>query len=124
MEIGSGVTGAPRGSVAHWLDEARWIIERAHEEKLRNRPLPPRLAALVQHLLNPVESDTGPKIKRPAIVEVTSAEYAKRTGYSQRHIRRLARAGKLTARRDGHDWLITTEGAHDGESDRTGAEPR
>lgn len=108
---------APRGSVAHW------ITQHAHEDAVKGRALPPGLAALVRELLSG-KSDTGPKIKRPAIVEVTSAEYAKRTGYSQRHIRRLARAGKLTARRDGHDWLITTEGAHDGESDRTGAEPR
>lgn len=108
--------------MTRWLEEAGWIIDHANEDRRRERPLPPRLAALVRMLLNG-ESDTGPRNNRPAIVEVTTAQYAQRTGYSQRHIRRLARAGKLTARRDGHDWLITTEDAHDGEDERPAPQP-
>lgn len=37
---------------------------------------------------------------------ITPKEAAQLTGYNEEHIRRLARGGKITAKKWGRDWMI------------------
>ena len=40
---------------------------------------------------------------------ITVSEAAARTGYTERHITRLLRQGKIAGKKLGRDWLTTTE---------------
>lgn len=111
------MTGAPRGSIAHW------ISQHAHEDALKGRPLPPGLRDLVQQLLQPRSSPGRTKPRPPATVEISTAEQAARMGCSKRYVQRLCQTGQLPARRVGRTWLITTEDAHNGEDERPAPQP-
>lgn len=50
-------------------------------------------------------------VARSASVEVSAGDWAERHGCSVQYARRLARAGRVPARRVGRLWLITEEAA-------------
>ncbi|WP_261562309.1 hypothetical protein [Frankia tisae] len=55
-------------------------------------------------------SDIGPADSAPKRVELSVTEYAIRSGFTTRHVRRMARSGALPARQTaGGAWLITVE---------------
>lgn len=55
---------------------------------------------------------------------LTTDEAARVTGYSFRHLRRLAREGSIEARKVGRDWLIKADslGGYQAKMDAMGAE--
>lgn len=99
--------------VVAWLNRHGFtqdMITAARRDWEDGGDVPPQVVPFINELLHPPPmSATGHRSGPPETIEVTSAEMARRTGYSTRHVRRLCRTGKLTARRNGRDWLITTE---------------
>jgi excisionase family DNA binding protein len=57
---------------------------------------------------------------------ITVAEAAARTGYTERHIRRLLRQQKIPGKKLGRDWLLTLEAVENYRrtDPRPGAKPR
>ncbi|MFF3092131.1 helix-turn-helix domain-containing protein [Streptomyces cyaneofuscatus] len=51
-------------------------------------------------------SANGPFPDRPVSMEISASQAAEELGCSARHARRLARSGRLPARRVGRAWLI------------------
>ncbi|MGC4927247.1 helix-turn-helix domain-containing protein [Streptomyces sp. DT117] len=51
-------------------------------------------------------SANGPSPDRPVSMEISASQAAEELGCSARHARRLARSGRLPARRVGRAWLI------------------
>ncbi|MFT9670517.1 helix-turn-helix domain-containing protein [Streptomyces rhizosphaericola] len=51
-------------------------------------------------------SANGPSPDRPVSMEISASQAAEELGCSVRHARRLARSGRLPARRVGRAWLI------------------
>ncbi|MEU4405039.1 helix-turn-helix domain-containing protein [Streptosporangium sp. NPDC023963] len=89
---------------------AAWLLSHARQDALDGRPVPAWLTAYVRDLLDPAPMPaSGHMFEPPEKIEISSTEMANRTGYSVRHIRRMCRAGQLTARRAGRDWLIKVE---------------
>jgi len=76
---------------------------RAHA--LCKRPIPPAALVLADHLEQAV-SAIGPQCVRPQEQLITTREAARITGYSQRHIRRLA---PHIGHRIGRAWLIRAD---------------
>lgn len=55
----------------------------------------------------PGGSAAGTRVAGAAIVEISTAEAARRMGCSESYARRLARSGQVPARKVGTQWLIT-----------------
>jgi excisionase family DNA binding protein len=66
----------------------------------------------------PDGSVAGTPVSGAGIVEISTAEAARRMGCSESYVRRLARSGRVPARRLGAQWLISpAAGAVDDETE-------
>ncbi len=83
-----------------------------HGHRLIKRPIPDAAYRLADHL-EQCMSATGPDVVVPQEQWVTTAEAARRTGYSERHIRRLA---PLIGRKIGRSWAIRADALPDEET--------
>jgi len=98
----------------------------AREAREDGGTIPPGIAAFLADLAAVVDSPTAPAAATgeaagsgngtvpggPAMVEVSAADAAAAMGASREYVRRLARSGRLPARRIGRTWLITMEATH------------
>ncbi len=82
-----------------------------HAHRLSKRPVPDAAYRLADHL-EQCMSVTGPDPVVPQERWVTTAEAARITGYSDRHIRRLA---PLIGRKIGRTWAIRADALPDDE---------
>lgn len=79
---------------------ALWFI---HAHQQNNRPAPPALHRLVDHLTRELSaSGTEPEAPQPQFI--TTAEAAKRMGCTPRNVRRIAH--RIRGVRVGNHWLI------------------
>ncbi|WP_406360341.1 hypothetical protein OID55_11020 [Streptomyces sp. NBC_00715] len=60
-----------------------------------------------QLVSTPAGSDHGTPVAGAASVEISATEWASRIGCSTEYARRMARAGRVPARRVGRQWLIS-----------------
>jgi hypothetical protein len=80
--------------------------------RLCKRPVPPAATLLAEHL-DALMAASGPESQVPQEQWITTAEAAHRTGYSERHIRRLA---PRIGRRIGRVWAIRADALPQGDS--------
>lgn len=92
----SGEVRANGGSVSPTVYRILWALHTAAEEGAGQES-------------DPVGSVTGTPAAPGASVEISASELAERIGCSAEYARRLARAGRVPARRVGRTWLIATD---------------
>ncbi|MGW1399281.1 excisionase family DNA-binding protein [Streptomyces sp. NPDC002405] len=88
------------GALAPGIGDVLWALHGAA------RTEDERLAAAVG---TPACSVGGTPVAGPVSVEISASELAERMGCSREYVRRLARSGRVPARRVGRAWLITAE---------------
>ncbi|MFI9174889.1 helix-turn-helix domain-containing protein [Streptomyces lincolnensis] len=84
-----------------------WALRTAQDDDEKESEAPP----------TPSGSAAGTPVAAAATVEISAGELAARMGCSAEYARRLARAGKVPARRVGRQWLIRAAGAADGDTE-------
>lgn len=99
-------------------------LARRHGEALpaHLQRLVPILNALHKAAEHPQRPDHGTGDVPPATIEegcvwVTAGEAGRAIGASPEYVRRLARQGRITARRHGHTWLIDPHSYRKGQAD-------
>jgi excisionase family DNA binding protein len=115
----SRIEAVVAGPVARWV--GRSLVRDIGNQYRQHNQRPPRWAqevldALAQAVESPSTAGGFASATAPATLEahrITVPAAARETGLSEQYIRRLAKSGRIRARRAGRDWQIDLESLRD-----------